>query len=434
MRRSSSALVLLPLLLLVGPGEALGQARDQRAHDDAVRIVQQAATAHDDQALDRALDALIAEDSPRVVDALVDLAVRHPRRYPYELARYHLAYSIAAPGSLLHLAQELRTARDARVRVTLADACTLREDESSGQALDAAVLDRDDRVALMAVRGVKHRRRVPAVDALIERYAALQKDRRGVTVLLYEVEAALLRITGEQFRTAAEWVSFWAARRDGFVPPSGERRLLEQTRERPRFFGTELRSDRVVFVIDVSGSMRHGEPTRLERTKVQLTALIDQLSEGAEFAVFAYSGLLYDDIGLPAGTPTTGPLPEVLDGKRWLWHTGPKLLRATAARKRAAREFVAQLQPDGSTFTLEALSRALAVQDADLVVLLSDGQPEEVDRARNRYYSEEEIIEEFARINRFRCVRVDTWGLGGGGDSFLELLAERTGGSFTRID
>lgn len=425
---------LAPLVLsLACVTMARAAERSLAEHRRVAALVRQAAEQGADEALESAVALLIAEDSPRVVDLLVELAVKHPDRHPYELAREHLASTVAHPASLLHVAEQLRRARDPRARIFLADACAVREDETTGAALDAAIGDRDDRVALMAARGVKVRRRVSAVEPLIERFAALTK-RGGESVLLREVEAALLRITGEQFASAAEWVSFWAARRVGFVPPADVRRELGSTRERPRFFGAELRSDRVVFVVDVSGSMRHGSPSRLERTQQQLVKLINDLPERADFAVIAFSGPDFEGNGLPKGLPPQGPLPEVVHGTRWLWHTGPKLLRATVARRQAAIEFVGALHPTGMTFTLEALRRAFELEGADLIVLLSDGQPEEVDRERWRWRSEREIVEEVARLNRYLCRRIDTFGLGGEGDRFLEELAARTGGTFTSLE
>jgi len=181
------------------------------------------------------------------------------------------------------------------------------------------------------------------------------------------------------------------------------------------------------------GRLRTGTPPRLDRVQEQLVALIDALPDRARFGIVAFSGVLQGG-RLPPGTPRRGPLPPQLGGEPWLWHTGDDLLRASDRKKERAKQLVRGFQPDGYTFTLAALRYAFAIADADLIVLLSDGQPEEIDRESGQQLTEEEILREIAALNRYTRRRIDTFGIGSDGDAFLERLAEQEGGAFTSVD
>ena len=393
------------------------------------REIERAAEEGQDRELRRLVGELVKHDDEDVVDVLLELGTEHPRDYPYRLARYHLAKSLQ-PAALAKLHEEAREARKLPERLLAVDACAARSDAGSTRALVAALGDDEEPILRIAARAAGARRLVPAVAPLIELYARLSEDERGPSVLERDVQAALLAITGEQFRSAIKWRSFWAARGEGFVPPSGERKELRATRIRPRFFGSEVISNRVVFVIDVSGSMRYSD--RLERVKVQLRKLIDELPEEARFQLIAYSGVTVGG-RLPPGAPREGQLPEKIDGKRWIASSSRALRRARERNKERATKWLAQLKPWGSTFTSEALLHAFEVKDVDQVVLLSDGRPEEYHRVTGKMLSEAAVLRRVASMNRFRQLRVDTIGLGGRGDAFLKAVAKLTGGTFVPI-
>jgi Mg-chelatase subunit ChlD len=317
---------------------------------------------------------------------------------------------------------------DFRRRVVLVDACARRKDVESGPVVVAGVGDKSDPVALVAVGGAGSRRLKGAVPGLVDRWAGLEKKRLGQTLLAARIKAALVKITGEEFTSAQDYRDFWAARGKDFKP-SGKK---TDTKLRPRFFNSEIASSRIVLVIDTSGSMRHGQPPRMERVKRQLTKLVQLLPKDYRFMIITYSGVL-EGGRLPAGTPARGPLPPVLGKTTWLRKSSKRMLKADKSNKKKVVRFVSQLAPNGHTFTLAALRRALKVEGADTILLLSDGQPEEVNRAQNRLFTEVEILREVARMNRYKRKRIDTYGLGGNGDGFLKALAKANGGKFTAV-
>ena len=382
--------------------------------------------------LSERVQLLVRHDEPLVVDALLDLGTRYPRHYALALQR--LSDSLG-PAGLARLCERSLEARSYRERLLALEACGWREDAASGGTLARAITREDDLgVSRVAVMGARRRRLVAAVAPLIELLGDLEPER---SVIRHEVEGALREITGESLRSAEAWRAYWGARGPSFVLPDlaeaeAERELEaddpRRTRLRvtPTFFSVELISDRVVFVIDVSGSMA-GE--RLARVRGQLNALLDQLGEGVRFQLLAYSG-----VERPRRQGNlTRPLPEKLGGQRWLARSTRTLSRATSSRKAAARRWVAELEAEGATFTSEALWHALRLRGADQVILLSDGQPTEVDRETGRTMSAPEVAERVARLNRFRRLRIDTIDLGGAGDAFLRQVAADNGGHFHRV-
>ena len=68
-------------------------------------------------------------------------------------------------------------------------------------------------------------------------------------------------MTGADFTAAADWKNLVAARRQGIKTAARkESATVVYTKPKPKFFGMDLQSDRVLFIIDKSGSMTIRDP------------------------------------------------------------------------------------------------------------------------------------------------------------------------------
>lgn len=416
------------------------------------------------------------DDSERAIETISDLGVRIPDMDIYEAARDAIA-SMQSPEAVAALVAKCGKERNPMVKILLVDAVAARTDAASEEAIGNALGDSSDEVLRAAIQAAKKRKSVRSVEALIALHAKFEKGKEAGGLMLTNVKEALLAITGEQFEKAQDWTNYWEPRKASFRPVTGDKpkKLEGGTGERakPKFFGSEIRSNRIVFVIDTSGSMEaadpmpaNGDPTpggsrvRMDRAKQQLTQVVDALPADCKFTIVSYNGILFQGgpggAGqLPPGTPPDGPLPPTIGGHEWAKIFKPRLFPANASTKAEAKQFIAELKANGATFTFNALKLAFEIQEADTIILLSDGVPTEIDRKDGSEMTTDKILEQVGAMNRFRRLRIDAFGFdaasggapGAGGGSrgrgfgggmgalseFMQKLAEQNGGAYTQI-
>ena len=216
------------------------------------------------------------------------------------------------------------------------------------------------------------------------------------------------------------WVAWWEAEQN-------EPRLAAWLKDNQRgvkpqkdpnyaeayFYGIPIVGKSVVFVIDVSGSMR--EPMRgtdqrpkIEGAKEELSRSLEALLDVSTFTIVTFA------------EQTT------------VWSR--KRVKAEDGRKRAL-EFVARLAPDGGTnlhqglisaFGVERLERRSAITGVDRpdqIILLSDGNP------TVGVTNTDAILSDVDRLDPAALTRIDTIAFGPDADRrFLQTLAERHGG------
>lgn len=225
------------------------------------------------------------------------------------------------------------------------------------------------------------------------------------------------------------WISWWAANGERFVP--GERPEPDKAgRIRWRkplhdvskggtktvvFFDVPLRTARVAFVFDLSGSMRDKSgdgKTKMDLLRAQFEETLKGLPKGTRFDLVVYR--------YPSGFP---PKPKLT---RALGKLQP-FSRKTAAK---AAAWLAKQEPKGWGAFQEPLE-ALLAEEVDTIVLLSDGRP-----SRGKLDRDFRILQEFPRTNRLRQVQINTVLVGtkGADRKFMEELAEATGGRFKAVD
>jgi len=161
-----------------------------------------------------------------------------------------------------------------------------------------------------------------------------------------------------------------------------------------------VRSDRVVFVVDVSGSMNQpfgtGGGTRLDEAKRQLVRVLGLLPKKAKVNVVAFGN----------GAVTLADTLQTIDEKR----------------RKAAEEWTKALECRGATNVFAAMQRAFADLEVDTIFLLTDGQP-----STGEITAPGPLADAIAAWNLGRGVRIHTVAIGGKSD-FLERLARDSGG------
>ncbi len=255
---------------------------------------------------------------------------------------------------------------------------------------------------------------IPALIAVLERFDGTSEAPSGF--LRARTHEALYSLTGTLLPAdqPAEWRAFWEREKDGFVVPKA-READGNSTAAGGFFGIPVQGTRVVFVIDLSGSMNSrdiqvantGAETRLDVAKRQLLRAVDELPPDAFFNV----------VGFASGVSA--------------WRSG--LTSANDAAKAALRQRFQTVQAKGSTNLWGGLEKALGIeataygqgfeQVIDELFLLSDGSPTAGDVT-----STEEILELVQETNRFSRVRIHTVFIGGGESEFMRRLAEENGG------
>ena len=399
------------LLLLLQAGLVLGAPLSEPEWRAARKRVLAAASQGDGRALAGALEEAAKDDSGRAVELVLQVGTVALDGVSYAAAIKALV-TMTGPEATAKLCERLRQKKlDPRARILLCDAVIAREDPDSGAALAGALEAKEPEVLRVALAAVRKRRPREAVEPLFGLFGRLSGGKEADGLLATAVREALWELTAQSYETEEDWRKWWAVAKDGFRPRTGDAGppplgTAQREKPRPTFFGTELRSDRLVFVIDISGSMEHED--RIGRAKAQLEQAIGALVPTARFTVVAFSS-----------------------GCR-LWEKA--LVPATPQQRQRAIEFVRGLQPTGNTLTLGAMKAAFELEGADAIVLLSDGFPTETNHTTNQPMQNDEVLAEIGGLNRFKRWRIDTFGFASAnmGD-FMKQLAEASGGTYTEI-
>jgi hypothetical protein len=281
------------------------------------------------------------------------------------------------------------------------------------EALHALLADPEWSVRVEALQRAGVWRAKESIPVLIERLAVEEGRMRP------DVQAALVRVTRIDLgRLPGPWRRWWEVEGEAFVIPDREARRVETVRTEPTpgasvartFYTLHVLSERVAFVLDISGSMRlraQSSPGTVERSRMdvakeELGEVLRQLPDGTLFNVIFFESFVrsLDDHLVEMGK---------------------------ASRARALR-FVREQYAVGATALYPALELAFADPLVDTIYLLSDGAPTE-----GELTDIEEIRAEVGRWNGARHVRIH--GVAMGQDStLLRWLSEDTGGTYVRVD
>ncbi|HUQ69949.1 MAG TPA: VWA domain-containing protein [Planctomycetaceae bacterium] len=304
----------------------------------------------------------------------------------------------------------LLSSSDWRMQMTAADALGERGSEVAVPALMACW---DSRVAVENY-GLRHAivcalgslKGTQGIDALIRILPQLEGQLR------YEAISRLTLRTGEKFGDRTEeWIAWqksrdpnWSGPRVDQQPPPRE---VAWNATLPRFFRVPIYAKRVLFVVDMSGSMKstvEGK-TRLEALQDELTNAIKALPEDSLFGVIAFNDRVQP------------------------WAIQPK--PATSDNKAAAIQAVWSLNAQGGTAVNDALEVALGYNGyLEQILLLTDGRP-----TAGKLVDTAPIVSNITGRNQFRRVRIDTIGLDTTGEAerLLQQLSEQNHGQYNKL-
>lgn len=276
--------------------------------------------------------------------------------------------------------------------------------------IEKALAHEDWSTRLLAVKAIEERRDSEAVGWLV---AALDSETGRMKS---EITDALVRLTGQSFRSQASiWARWWADNEDGFeaiseaewakMEEDAEARRLEDTTSSAEFFGLKLDSQRLVFVIDASGSMELsmagryvGEQgaQRIEAARTELVQALDKLDPEALFGVIPFND-------------RARPIQD-------------ELVRASKENLGSTKKDVLKLQPSGGTNLFGGLKAAFELSDTDTIVLLGDGIA-----SMGETVDPDVIRMRVARWNKDRGVKIHAVAIGAD-IQVLRWLAEDSGG------
>jgi hypothetical protein len=271
-----------------------------------------------------------------------------------------------------------------------------------------------------------------AVPALIARLESAEGRYAG------DVRAALASLTGEDFRTNHTlWQRWWDEHGAAFVVPAAADVAKAEEAEHDAigvtFFGIHTTSQRVLFVVDLSGSMnwstvarynpyddpnappdlpKGGEISRLEAAKRATLQALGGLQDGARFNFVLYAS----DV--------------------WSWNDRVQEMKPDVRTQ--AQDYVQGLTAVGGTNIYGALQQAFdlcGVSEGDdewqepvydTVFLLTDGRP-----SVGVTTDPDEIIAYVKDRNRAAGIVLHTIGISGAQDAhLLRSLAEQNGGTY----
>ncbi|MBK8097294.1 MAG: HEAT repeat domain-containing protein [Planctomycetes bacterium] len=305
---------------------------------------------------------------------------------------------------------------DTDVRNTALELIGKERDKQHLPLLLAGLDHADWSTRLIAVEGLELLRHKDAVPALIER---LPKDQGRLGRRIGE---ALWQLTAQPFETDVEqWRAWWqAASKDFAIVTQKEldkaardreqRRLRATTRSTAKFFGIKVESRRVIFVVDVSGSMMESMyghyvgkrgAARIDVAREELSAAIASLEVGTLFNVFAFS------TGVEKWQDKVQPLDE--------------------ATRKAALTWVDRLGAMGATNLYDSIQAAFADPDVDSIFIMSDGEP-----TNGAVIDPHRIREDVAFWNKHRKIQIHTVAIGSNLE-ILEWIAKDSGGKHIKI-
>ncbi len=258
---------------------------------------------------------------------------------------------------------------------------------------------------------------------------------KGSQQLRDEATSALQSLTGQKFGPdASTWSGWWEKNKNSFdvesVGVSTYKTPL--AKEEPvTYYEIPIIEDRVVFLIDKSGSMKAGgSPNRMETAKSALKDLVARLPEKTLFNIIFFSNKV----------------------ERWSPNT--PLLNASKNNKKAALAFIDSIEHAGSTATMAAVEEALQeislANGVEALFLITDGAPNPMIhsgvRSVNDYPRGMKAIQRRIRfLNQFSKVKINTVGIYTGDvsgplkslekhmRSFLENVAKENGGEYKEV-
>lgn len=364
--------------------------------------------------------------------------------------RVHAAAASAALGDA-EAVPELLTAlqdREGAVRIAALDALGDLGDAAGAEAVALALGDTDWHVQASAIQAAAKLRHKSAVGPLI---GLLRHEGR----LAADAMQALIAITGDDYDRAEAWERWWERVGERWEPPTAaelakraEARKASAARYGPvredgtNYHGIETPSKRILFIIDISGSMEdlvvdraafegrgYRDYTKMTIVKAELVRTIENLGPNVFFNILAFASEVEEwKKGLKQANVVNRS-----NAIKWVEKLSP--IGGAAAQGLASALGGGDLSA-GRTNTYLALTTGLEVAgrgardsayatEVDTIFFLSDGRP-----TCGEFVETQEIVDRVSELNKLRKVVLHVIAIGQFHKDFLRDLASRNGGAF----
>jgi VWA domain-containing protein len=446
----------LVVLVLLAIGSSIAAAEDaKKASTDLSRQVKKLVDGgKDDEALAR-IKELGEAKTPESRKALMDLGVMIPIPKLYKAVIDILA-AMTDEESMKGFQEEAQAKGPPDRRVFLADVMAAMKTPASSEVLALLTEDKSLVVLRAAIAALGKQRTKEAVDPLLKVLNRLEaaKDHGQV---YQEVRDALFDVTSLDYDDPKDWEKWWSVSKATFDPrkkPEGATQVRKPSRDKAADFGgMKIFGKNVVFVIDTSGTMGltqkddipgltgvtgTDKPTVVKQAEEQMTKENQLLAKWWSRIEMAKRALLKALRGLDSRTK--------FNIVRFDTKVSSLEKKGLISDKKKGTDWVTRMsfQPNGNTNTGQALEMAFALDPSTTeIYFLSDGLPS-ADGVKND--PPEQILEKVESLNRFRKVKVHTFGydplqLSNGQENtellsaneVLKKIAKQTGGSFTLL-
>lgn len=376
--------------------------------DASIEVLLEGLDARAPRVLYATLEALSKRGTDRHIDALKKFC-RHKDDYVRRKALVSRARILGGDPSffdqLIDLSEHKGSVERGAAAISLGELGTI----DAMTALHALLDDESYPVraeALIAVAAARNLSSIPALISRLERTVGIEQDRTTHELRL---------LTAEDFGTRAKrWAKWWTDNGANFAMPTlsdatkadsqrTDRRANNQTQT--AFFGLQVTSDRVAFVIDLSGSMNG----KTKSGKTRLEVLKEQLDQ---FLAVYPSGQLFNLIFFGKKASKWRPELTLMNDK----------IRATA------RTHVRSLKAPGATAIYDGIQAAFEDPRVDTIYLLTDGGP-----SGGTIDDIDEIIAEVRRWNSLRHIIIHSVSVGRDA-RLLRSLSADSHGDYTRAD
>jgi len=186
---------------------------------------------------------------------------------------------------------------------------------------------------------------------------------KGNGRLMYEAVAALRSISGEKLGADhPAWAKWWQANQGKLVIDTSKAAATEFNFEQKTdayevtYYDIPVVENRIVFVLDMSGSMQWGgKPNRWEQASGDLKKIIGRLNERQQFNIIAFASATNR------------------------WKRKEALVPANEFNRKEAVKFIDSLTPLGGTQTTDVMEDVIrdiaSVNGCEAVYLVTDGSP-----------------------------------------------------------
>lgn len=401
----------------------LGVLRDRDAQPTIKIVIMEAIGLRDASGLDKVLLGLFKRDPPAVQLAAIatldergegvhDSKLRKLLKSEHNQVRRQAVISLAKiHGNEPNWFEELEgyaRHKDPEVRMGAAVALAELRTPEALQLLYILMVDPDHLVQRESLQQIGNLRRKDTLPALFQRINGARGRNR------LQVLVTLRLITGLDHGTSARrWQNWWNAEGEAFVvPPYEEALKAEQERITRRkenstvstFFGLQVVSDRVCFILDVSGSMEQltGKLKRIDAAKNQLTGVLKKYPTGDLFNVIFFAS----------------------DTNAW----AEGLVKMDEGARKDVLRYIERQNAGGGTAIYDGLLLAFEDRRIDTIFLLTDGDP-----GGGTIDNPDLIRAAVKRWNDSRHIRINCIAIGKD-STLLKNLASDSGGAYHKED